>query len=165
MEIKKFSEPIKVPLMTRMEEIEKLLNSGGKVKKVRLKGKAKVRRNKAKKGWVGVLKINENNSLTLEKTRVEGSAFDTKDGTDHATDGSEILWWEGKFPIIVQETKKKNPYNFRFNTGHNETYGQKYIMAKQQAEIIKPKRKAGGLIVILIILAAVAVVTKLLKLW
>ncbi len=124
-----------------------------KSKKMRLPNKAKVRRSKIKKGWTGVLRVDENGNMSGEKQRVEGSAFKTTDESYHATDGHEILFWNGKFPIIIQETKTKNPK--LFNEGENETYGQKYIMALMLKDTIKDKKKGGKGILIWIAIAAV----------
>ena len=54
-----------------------------------------------------------------------------------------ILFWEGKYPVVIQQTWKKNPINLREDT-KNEVYGQKYIQARMLADIIKVKNKASG---------------------
>lgn len=123
-----------------------------KKEKIKIPRKAKVRRGKMKKGWIGILKIDENGVITGEKQRVEDSAFTLKGGTTHATDGHEILFWEGKFPVIVQETKSLNPV--KFNEGENQTYGQKYVLAKILKDTIKTKGKGGNIILWIIGAAA-----------
>lgn len=126
-----------------------------KKKELKLPRRAKVRKRKAKKGWVGIVKIDENNVARGEKVLLRDSSFITKsDGLFHATEGKEMLWWDGKFPVFIQEAKKVNPKNITFNEGKNETYGQKYIMAKMLAEAIKPKRGGWNIILILIAIGA-----------
>jgi len=120
-------------------------------KNIKIPRKARVKKSKLKKGFVGVIYIDENGNVWGEKEKVEGSSFkESKAIRYHATDGREILFWEGKFPIIIQPTWKKNPLNVRKDVDDNETYGQKYIMARMLADVIKIKKK-GGLSLALII--------------
>ena len=136
-----------------------------KKKKIKIPRKAKVRRGKLKKGFIGVIYIDENGNIKGEKVKVEGGCFrDTKAIRYHAIDGSEVLFWEGKFPVVIQPTWKKNPLNVRKiltrrvkKDGeeefiYNETHGQKYIMARMLADVIKIKKKGGLSIAILIAL-------------
>jgi len=133
-----------------------------KKKKIKLPRKAKVRKSKIKKGYIGVIYIDENGNVWGEKERVDGGCFkESKNIRYHAIDGTEIYYWEGKFPVVIQPTWKKNPLNVKkiltrvVKDGkekfiYNETYGQKYIMARMLADVIKIK-KSGGLSLILII--------------
>ena len=140
-------------------ELEKREKKEKKKKKIKIPRKAKVRKRRIKKGWVGILRVDENGNIIGERQKIEGSAFNTSDGTYHATDannglnGQEILFWKGKFPVIIQETKKKNPV--RFNSSPNETYGQKYIMALMNKDLIKQKKSLGGNWLIWVIAAVV----------
>ncbi len=130
------------------EFIEAIKNGTIKKKILKLPRKAKVKKRKLKKGWVGILKIDENGNISGEKVQIHGSAFDLNRETFHATDGRELLHWQGKFPVFLQRTWKKNPLNVRLQDGEkNETYGQKPIMAKMIGDAIKPKKSAGGIIV------------------
>lgn len=142
-------------LKEKVDTIFDLLNENNPNNKIirkkllKIPRKAKVRRGKIKKGWIGILRIDENNNISGEKVKIKGSVFDLKSGTYHATEGSEILFWNGKFPVLVQETKKLNP--MKFNGGKNETYGQPYVMAKMLKDTIKTKGKGLGNIVIWIV--------------
>jgi hypothetical protein len=125
-----------------------------KLKSLKIPRKAKVRKSKAKKGWVGILKINENGIILAEKVKIEDSAFTTKDGIYHASDGREKIMWgsRGKmFPVFFQMANRINPINFSQEI--NETYGQKYIMAKMLKDTIKVKKGFNGGIIIWIIVA------------
>jgi len=141
-ELKKISEAVGVG------------NTNGKTKKLRFPTRAKVKRGRLKKGWIGIMKIGENQNASFEKVQVGGGSFKTSDGIYHATDGREILFYQGKFPFIVQEEKSKNPYNF--NTKENEVYGQKFIMAKMLADTIKVKK--GGNMSPFIVIALILVI-------
>ncbi len=130
------------------EFIEAIKNGAIKTKILKLPRKAKVKKRKLRKGWIGVLKIDENGNISATKVRIHGSAFDLNKETFHATDGREILFWQGKFPVIIQRTWKKNPLNVRLKDNEkNETYGQKPIMAKMIGDSIKNKKNAGGILI------------------
>jgi len=139
------------------EKIDTVYNAwmDTKKKEIKIPRKAKVRRNKIKKGWIGVIKIDENKNISGEKQRISGSCFNTKEGLYHATDGREILHWQGKFPVIIQPTWRNNPLDVSGIATKvtkedkdlyvvNETYGQPYIKARMLADIIKVKGKVGG---------------------
>ena len=133
-----------------------------KRKELKIPRKARVRKRKAKKGWIGVMRIDENNNATFEKVQLKDSSYKTRDGIFHSTDGREILNWQGKFPFVVQEAKRNNPKNFKFNEKENETYGQEYIMAKMLKEAIKGNKGSVSIIVwILAIGAGIFLINKL----
>lgn len=135
--------------------IEKVKNNKIKSRELKLPRRAKVRRGKLKKGWMGILKIDENGNISGEKVKISGGAFKDKEGYYHSTDSSEIFFWGGKFPILIQPTWKKNPILLRPDKEENETYGQKQIMAKMILDVIKPKRSMGGIIIwVLVIVGA-----------
>jgi len=122
-----------------------------KTKKIKIPRKAKVKKGKIKKGWVGVIKVDENGNMLGEKQKIEGSAYRTSDGSYHAINGEEVLFWEGKFPVIIQPTFKKNPLNLK--KGDNETYGDKYIMARMINDATPRKKTISGSMIIWILLA------------
>ncbi len=138
----------------KIDKIMEAIESSNK-KKMKLPRKARVNKRKIKQGYIGVLYIDENGNLRGDKVKVEGSAFREKsDVRYHATDGREILLWEGKFPVVIQPTWKKNPLTIRNSEGKNETYGQKYIMTMMLENAISLK-KGGGMSILLIIALAV----------
>lgn len=140
-----------------LKEFQKQVISGNiKTKKVKIPRKAKVRKRKLKKGWIGVLSIDENRNISGEKQKIVGSAYVDKNGLYHATDGREILFWEGKFPVIIQPSWKTNPLQLNPENEKNETYGDKYKMAKMLADTIKVKAKKAGNIIIWIIIGGAA---------
>lgn len=148
-------------IKTTGQKIDDIYNTFAKVekeeekkKKIKLSRKAKVRKRKIKKGWMGVLVIDENGNIHGEKQKVAGFSYNTKDGLYHASDGREILFWEGKFPVILQPTWKNNPILIRKDNDKNETYGQPYIKAKMLADLIKVKSGGGKIIIWILIIGA-----------
>lgn len=127
-------------------------------KKLRIPRKAKVSRSKLKKGWIGIIKIDENGNLSGEKQKLEDSTIRLKDKTYHSIQGDEIGMWNGKHPLVILPTWKKNPIKLkRQENESNETHGQKYIMARMLGDTIKVKATAGAKgFLYLIIAAAVA---------
>jgi len=146
-------------LMEQINELkefkEQVVSGRIKKKKLRLPRRSKIRRRKLKRGYIGILKIDENRNITAEKQRIYGSSFKDKDGLYHSTDGREILFWQGKFPLLIQPSWKNNPLNLNPETEKNETYGQPYIKAKMLADTIKVKAKGGSIIIWILIGAAV----------
>lgn len=146
-------EEIKYKKLPVMKELESLRNQAKakniKTKKFKIPRKAKVRKGKIKKGWIGIVKIDENGNISGEKQKVEDSTIRLKDKTYHAMNGEEVGMWEGKFPVIIQQTWRKNPLKIRRGEESNETYGQKYIMARMLGDTIKIKaQNAMGLLYI-----------------
>jgi len=126
-------------------------------KKLKMPRKAKVSKSKFKKGWIGIIKVDENGNISGTKKKIIDSTFDLED-TYHATNGKEILLWEGKFPVVIQPSWKTNPLQVRKDTDINETYGKKYIMARMHLDTIKQKSKQMGSIAMIIGLAIAAYV-------
>ena len=147
-EIKK-QEVKEIPLKEKIDAIFNQITQADKDEKskkkaIKLIKKAKVRKRKIKKGWVGVLKIDENGNISGEKEKIIGGTIKSSEGTYHATDGREILFWQGKFPVIIQPSWKKNPLMVKKENEVNETYGQKYIMARMMVDTIKVKTGGGA---------------------
>ena len=144
-------------LVQRVDRIDKVLDNPKIAKKiareVKLPNKAKVKKAKLKKGWIGILKIDENKNISMEKQQIEDSTLRTKDGTYHSISGEEILKWNGKFPVIIQATTKISPYLSNLN----QTIGQKYIMARMLKDAIKVKSKAGNFIIWVIVAIIVVI--------
>ena len=115
-----------------------------RVKKVRIPRKAKVRRGKAKQGWVGVITIDEQGIITGEKQKLEDSVIRLKEKTYHVNDGTQVGLWEGKFPVTIQQKWNRQPLKIRQGDEENKTFGDKYIMAKMLGDTIKIKAAAGA---------------------
>ncbi len=143
------------PLLKRLDELENIVQTG-KVKRLKIPRKAKVRKGKIKKGWVGILKVDENGNISGEKQQIINSTTKLKSLTYHNATNKDILFWEGKFPVIIQPTKKVDAYDPRTRenplAGKNETKGQKYIMARMIGDTIKVKGKGASIIIWLLII-------------
>jgi hypothetical protein len=167
--IEKNIEPLKEnetkakPLVQQLKELQDTISPKDKdvnKRKVKILRKAKVRKRRLKKGWIGILRVDENRNITGEKQRVSGNAYMTSDGTYHGMEGDEILFWEGKFPVVIQFSNKTRPTNFEnFNVAEqlekNETFADRYKMAKMLADTIKVKTKGGSIIIWIIIAGAI----------
>ena len=141
------------PVMQELAELRDYKESTIKKKKLKIPRKAKVRKGKLKKGWIGIIKIEENGNISGEKQKIDDSTIRLPDKTYHAIQGDEIGMWEGKFPVIILPTWKKNPIKIRRQgSDANETHGQKYIMARMLGDTIKVKVAGGakGLMYIII---------------
>ncbi|GBE19358.1 MAG TPA: hypothetical protein ENG87_05815 [Candidatus Pacearchaeota archaeon] len=142
------------PLKEKVDELY-FAWEDAKKKKIKIPRKAKVRKRKKRKGWIGVLKIDENGNISGEKQKMSGFVYRTKDGYYHTSDGQEILFWMGKFPVVIQPSWKLNPLNLRKGVEKNETYGQPYVMARMLNDQIPRKKQSGSIIIWIIIIGAI----------
>lgn len=154
-------------LLEKVDEVHDILtskNRKNKSKTVKLMRKAKVRRSKLKKGYIGVIKIEENGNMSGEKVKVEDFVYKMKKGNYHVTDGGEKVWWNGKHPVIFQPTWKLFPLDFRKESHErNETKGQKLVMATMKKDLIKVKTKGGGVLIWVLLAVAGFIGYSLLK--
>ena len=143
-----------IPLKEKIDKIFEQMNpeqdSLTKKKRIKIPRKAKVRRGKIKKGWIGIIKIAENGNISGEKQKLIDSSIRLKDGTYHTSDGREVLFWEGKYPVLIQPTWKNNPIMIKKDEEKNETYGQKYIRARMISDTIKVKKERAKALIWLI---------------
>jgi hypothetical protein len=160
-ESKELGEKNKKGLVKQLKELnefkEDIITSKIRKSPLRLPSKAKVRGSKLKKGYIGIIKVDENRNLSGEKQMISGSAFQTKDGIYHATDAREIFFWEGRYPVIIQPSWKTNPLQIDPREERNETYGDKYKMAKMLKDTITAKKKGGSIIIWILVGVAVLV--------
>lgn len=144
----KEQKSLKEKVDTSYEIADKIKKGLIKRKDLKLPKKGKVSKSKIKKGYIGIAKIQNNRNISFEKQLLRDHCFVTSDGTYHSTNGNEILFWNGKYPIVFQPTWKLNPISFKEEEDEkNETYGQKYVMAKMMKDAIKQKNKGnfGGI--------------------
>ena len=121
-------------------------------KEMRMPGKGKVSRSKMKKGFMTVMRIDDNSNIGFEKKKMEEGVYRLSTGEYHSAERGDMLSYKGK-PFVIQPVKKLNPYNPL--EGKNETYGQKYVMARMLGDTIKQKAKGGNIIVWLLVIGAV----------
>lgn len=157
-QVKMETKPVEAKEVSLVEKVDLLMDAvqSGKVKKLKLMRKARASARNIRKGYIGVLKVEENGNISGELQKAEDFSFKLKSGTYHASDGSEVLMWEGKYPIIIQPTWKINPVLIRNDKEKNETYGQKYVMAKMLKDTIVAKKGGfGNIIIWLLVIGAV----------
>jgi len=147
-------------LVEKVEEIYENLNSPNKKdrkKAMKIMRKAKVSRSKLKKGYIGVIKIEENGNASGEKSKIENFVYKLKKGDYHVSDGGEKLWWNGKHPFLIQPTWKLSPLDLRKKPEEkNETQGQKLVLATMKKDLITKKGTGNSIIwIVLLIVAAV----------
>lgn len=123
------------------------------IKKLNIPRKAKVSRSRMKKGYIGVLFLNDNRVIRGEKVQLDGGTYRTKDKNCHVTDGSELIFWEGKYPLVFQRNDKLNPTNLFKEATENEMYGQEkvYLRMTKDAQKDKKKGKTNWIYLILIL--------------
>ena len=132
------------------------------IKKLKIPKKAKTSKRKRKKGWCGILFLNENRNISGQKVKLDGGTYRTQDDYIHVTNGSELLFWEGKYPILFQRYDKLNPTNlFVKENEKNEIYGQDLVKLRYKRDLIKEKKKGKvNILVIVIIIIAGYFLTK-----
>lgn len=146
------SKPNEVPkvektMKEKVDELHKMFQDPNvKKKELKLIRKAKVKGGKLRKGYIGIIKIDENMVASGEKYKIDDSTYRTKDGLFHVFDPKKIMMWQGKFPVIIQPTWKESPLDIRGDENKNETSGQKLIFQKMLREAIKETKSAGKII-------------------
>ena len=131
-----------------------------KTKKFRLPFKAKVSKRRMREGYTTVMVVNENRNVDFTREPIKDSTYNLND-TFHAIQSEDVLFYKGR-PLVIQVKKKLNPYS---SDGDNETYGQKYVMARMEGDKLTLKKKLGwgmsiGFIIVIGIIAY-AVITGL----
>lgn len=145
-------------LKEKVDKLYSVIESGDKkkIKKLKLPRKAKIGKSKLKKAFCGVLFVNENRTISGEQVQLEGGTYQTKDENYHVTNGNELFFWEGKYPVLWQRYDKLNPTNLLAKEDDkNEIYGQDLIKLRIKRDLIKEKGKMGmGWIKIVIFVVA-----------
>lgn len=142
---------------TLKEEIRRLTEtmsgqSTKKPKKFKMPLKGRVSKKRLREGYATIVVIGENKVVDFTREPIIDSTINVKD-TFHAVDSDDIFYYKGK-PLIFQPKTKINPYNPL--EGKNETYGQKYVMARMEGDkIIKKKSMGWGLGIGALIIGAI----------
>jgi len=133
--------------------VEEAKSKKKKPRKFRLPAVARVSKARLKKGFVTIAKIEDNKTVDFIKEEIIDGTIKIGD-TFHAVEDFDIFTYKGK-PIVFQAKSKLNPYNPL--EGSNETYGQKYVMARMIGDRIMAKKSAGwamgiGVVVVIAII-------------
>jgi len=126
-----------------------------KKKKFRIPFMARLGKKAVRKGYVTVAIIRENKNIDFIKEPIVDSTIKLDGDSFHALKDEDVFFYKNK-PFIFQAKSRLNPYNPL--QGKNETYGQKYIMARMEGDKIVTKKKLGLGISIgaLIVIAVIA---------
>lgn len=147
-------KPVEKSMKDMVSEIHNALEDKKK-KVIKLPRKARVKKRKLRKGWVGALIIDENRNIHGEKVKIEGSCFKEKNGLYHTADGQDIFWYDGKFPILMQPSWRRSPLKLGVDIEKdNNTKAQTYIKARMLADVIKVKTKGGSIILWIALIGA-----------
>jgi len=140
--------------MSLKEKIDKLYEKfeENEKKEFKVGRKGKLSKGKLKKGFSIIMRIDDNGNIEFEKQQMKDSTYRLSTGEYHSAKPEDILYYKGK-PLIIQPVKKINPYNPL--EGKNETYGQKYIMARMLSDVIKVKGAKANWIIWIIIIGAI----------
>jgi hypothetical protein len=144
-------------LTQKVDTLYKLAKEG-KIRKLKIPRKAKVSRSKIKKGWIGILRIDENGNMTGEKQQVIDSTIKLKAGSYHAIEDDERFFFNGKYPIVIQPSWRRTPLRLGEDIPkENNVNEQKYIMARMQSDQVKPKRGFAGWIIGIVVIIAIVI--------
>ncbi|KKK86487.1 hypothetical protein LCGC14_2762770, partial [marine sediment metagenome] len=96
-----------------------------------------INKRRAREGYVTAFVVNENKNIDIRRVQIEDSTFKLGDSI-HSLEEEDIYFYKGK-PLIIQAKTKLNPFSYfaDYNTADNQTYGEKYVLAKLEAERIK----------------------------
>lgn len=122
-------------------------SSKKKDKKFRLPLKGKVNPRNASKGYVTIIKVNENGFIDITKVQIEDQTT-MIDGIPRLATPDYVLHWK-KNPIIIQPSWSVKPFSpseqseKAMNDGSN-TKGYKLLMSRMKTELTAKKLQMGG---------------------
>jgi len=136
-------------LTERIARLEEHYLEKPRVKNLRLPWSAKVGNGKAKKGWVGVLKINENGVIDPKKFEISEQTIDV-DGLPRLATSEYVLKWKVGFktyPIIIQPSWSLEPFSPKKNLQESlqngtNVNGWKIIYNKMKSSAVEVKKKS-----------------------
>lgn len=147
-------------LFERLGEIESKLNEKEQKKSKRFKipFKGKIGKAKVKKGWVTVMKINDNTNVSFTKLKIDEQTI-MEDGIPRIATPDEVLTYKGK-PMIILPSWSTKPFSATENyekTVKDEytAAGHRLLLNRMKSEVIKPKRSFSGAVVFFIIIAVI----------
>lgn len=134
-----------------LEEIKGLMQEREQVKEKKFKlpfGK-KVSKSQRKKGWVTVIKINNNGALDIKKTQANQQTI-MEDDVPRLATPDHILQWKGN-PVIILPEWSVEPFSpvqhFKQSMENNSnSKGYKILLAKMLEVQSAGKKSMGGII-------------------
>jgi len=146
-------------LNNRIERLEKQLERARtreekkKEKKFKIPFGKKVGKAQAKKNYVTVIKINENNNLEFLKKQIEEQTF-MVDGVPRLGTPDYVLRFKNN-PVVIQPSWSNRPYSPKeaheksLEDGSN-IKGYKILLARMQEEALGKKKSMGNMIKIIL---------------
>lgn len=138
---------------------DKLEKDKAKFKERRFKipAKARVNRERVKKGYITVMTFKGNRNVDFVKKQIIGGTIKLEDKEPqsiHALRQEDMFFYKNK-PILLQPKANLNPWNPLAEK--NETYGQPLVMARMEGDKLTTKKGFGktGWIVGIVILVII----------
>lgn len=139
-------------LKEEIKELKEVMKEQKKSKSFRMPLRARLSKHRLKRGYIIVQKISENKGIEFTKEPIIDGTIKLHD-TFHAIEDYDLFFYKNK-PMIIQPKHKLNPWNPI--KSENETYGQKYIMARMKSDQIKLSgKKISGIVIFGLIIAAI----------
>jgi len=137
-------------LKDELREIKELLREREepkKQKKFKMPRKGKVSPKKASKGFVTIMKINENGYIDFSKEQIKEQTV-MVDGVPRLTTPEYVLHWK-KNPVVILPSWSVKPYSpeeqhDKSLIDGSNTRGYQILMAKMKSETISAKKSMGG---------------------
>lgn len=146
--------PNLIDAINRMNSNLETLVEQKKEKKFSPPWRSRINKSKVKKGWVVVLKINENNEIQFEKVPIDEQVA-MVDGAPRLFTPQEMLTYKGK-PWVILPSWSIKPFSSTDNfeaarMGDYMAKGYKLLMNKMLKEQIQTKKTVSPMVVIGII--------------
>jgi hypothetical protein len=132
-----------------IEEIKAILKPLEEAKTKKFKLPKKVNKGQAKKNWITIMKVNENNHVNFSKQQIDEQTI-MVDGVPRLAMNQYIMFYKGK-PLIILPSWSVEPFSpvkeFQksLEDGSN-TKGYKILMAKMLKETVNPKKPMSNII-------------------
>jgi hypothetical protein len=135
----------------KLDKIANMLSEKEKPKKFKLPFGARVSNGQAKKGYVGVLRINENGVISPSKELIKEQTIMVDDVPRLATPDYVLRWKVGfkTFPVVILPSWSVKPFSpsedfaRSMNDGSN-TKGYKLILNRMKLSIVENAKKGLG---------------------
>ena len=147
-------------LSEKMDEIiqqeEKKKSKGFKIP-----SKGKLSKDKVKKNWVTIVKINENKGVDFTRQQIEDETI-MIDGVPRLATGESVLNYKGK-PLMIVPSWRVEPFSptkdFKESLldGSN-TKGYALLLARMKKGILEPVKKKLPIGIIIVVLAIIGII-------
>jgi hypothetical protein len=138
-------------LDVKLDRIESLLAKKEEPKKFKLPFKARVSNSQAKKGYVGVIRINENGVISPSKEPIVEQTI-MVDGVPRLASPDYVLKWKvgtKTFPVVILPSWSVKPFSpsedfERSMKDGSNTKGYKLILNRMKLSLVEASKKGLG---------------------